>query len=246
MIETLKKYFHQRLPSRGFKEKKVVDAYNLWAENYDSQPGNLMLDLDELLFSKILENVEICDKNVADIGCGTGRHWAKIFKKKPANLTGFDVSPGMLDKLKIKYPAAGVEVINNDRFAAIPDHFFDVIISTLTVAHIENIEEALTAWCRILKEDGSLIITDFHPDVLSKGGQRTFKYKNGHIAVQNFVHSTSAIKNILSLNGFKLVGAEVRRIDEKVMHYYREQNAMHVYEKFKGLPVIYGMHFRGV
>jgi len=244
LIKTFKKYIHRHVFSSPVKEKEVVEAYDLWSENYDSQPGNLMLDLDEILFSNLLDTVDLKGKHVADIGCGTGRHWAKILNKLPESLTGFDVSPGMLNKLNEKFPAAKTQVITDNNFQAIEDGTFDVIISTLTVAHVENIEEALESWCRILKHTGDIIITDFHPDALSFGGKRTFRHHKTQIAVKNFVHSTIAIKRLLSRNDFYVVNEEERKIDEQVMHYYAEQNALPVYEKFKGFPIIYGIHFR--
>ena len=210
LIATLKKYIKQQMSASSIQDRGVVEAYDIWAENYDSQPGNLMLDLDELVFSELLTNTPIKDKQVADIGCGTGRHWNRIFGEAPATLTGFDVSPGMLDKLVIKFPMAKTQVIADNKFAAIADGLYDVIVSTLTVAHIENLEEALAAWCRILKPKGELIITDFHPNALASGGKRTFKHGKGHIAVQNFVHTTESIKAILLKNGFELI-AEVEK-----------------------------------
>jgi len=113
-----------------------------------------MLDLDEVLFSKLLENAAIQNKTIADIGCGTGRHWNKILEKRPQSLTGFDVSEGMLNRLKEKFPGASVYHITDDLFANAPNAPFDLIISTLTVAHIEDIGKALDAWCGLLKPDG--------------------------------------------------------------------------------------------
>jgi ubiquinone/menaquinone biosynthesis C-methylase UbiE len=244
LIKTLKKYFNRHAIASPVNEKDVVEAYDLWAANYDSQPGNLMLDLDEFLFNKLLGGIDIKEKRIADIGCGTGRHWTKIFAEKPASLTGFDVSPGMLKKLRSKFPGAQTEVITDNLFSTVEDETFDLVISTLTVAHIENIEEALLAWCRILSSSGDIIITDFHPDILAVGGKRTFSHQNARIAVRNFVHPTATITNILLRNNFHLVSREELHIDDSVKHYYREQNALAVYEKFKGFPVIYGMHFR--
>ncbi len=244
MIQTLKKYIHKRIFPSAILEKGVVEAYDIWAEDYDSQPGNLMLDFDELVFSELLDGIDIKNKQIADIGCGTGRHWPKILKEDTVSLTGFDVSPGMLHKLKEKFPAAETSTITDNYFSAIEDETYDLIISTLTVAHIENIEEALLAWQRILKNKGDIIITDFHPDALAFGGKRTFKHKNGRIAVKNFVHSTDTIKEILFKADFKLINAVEKRVDETVKHYYQQQNALHVYDKFKGFPIIYGMHFR--
>ncbi len=244
MIKTLKKYIKQHVFTPQVKEREVVEAYDLWSENYDAQPGNLMLDLDELLFTKLLHTIDIKNKAVADIGCGTGRHWAKILKESPASLTGFDVSPGMLGKLKEKFPSAKTHTITNNSFSAIADHTYDVIVSTLTVAHIEDIEEALEAWSRILKYKGDIIITDFHPDALAFGGKRTFSHQKTQIAVRNFVHSTNTIREILLKNDFHLVSEDEMKVDGSVEHYYTEKNATLVYEKFKGFPIIYGMHFR--
>lgn len=244
MIETLKKLIRKNIrPAAAIKERGVVEAYDIWADEYDAQPGNLMLDLDELVFSELLHTIDIKNKNLADIGCGTGRHWPKIFNEDVVSLTGFDVSSGMLGKLQEKFPSAQTYVITDNRFAEVADDTYDVILSTLTIAHIENLGEALNSWCRILKDKGDIIITDFHPNALASGGQRTFKHNNTHIAVQNFVHPTHEIKAILSKNNFRVINEIEKRVDETVRHYYEAQNALHVYDKFKGFPIIYGIHF---
>lgn len=234
----------KRLFQPAIIEKNPADAYDLWSEDYDTQPGNLMLNLDEVLFSKLLDQTIIQDKSVADIGCGTGRHWTKVLQMRPAQLTGFDVSEGMLSKLKAKFPDANTHKISDDLLSNVPDEAFDTIISTLTVAHIGNIEPSLLAWCRILKPSADIIITDFHPKLLASGGKRTFKHHNEHLAVKNHVHAIDTIKGLLYQNRFKLVQEEEISIDETVKHYYADQNALSVYEQFKGFPVIYGIHLK--
>lgn len=244
MLETIKKYIRTSVTPARIKERDVAEAYNIWAAHYDAQPGNLMLDLDELVFAKLLGAVDLKDKHVADIGCGTGRHWPKILKGGVAGLTGYDVSAEMLKKLGDKFPAAKTCIIADNQFAAVPDHTYDLIISTLTVAHIENIADALRAWVRILKPSGDMIITDFHPATLAVGGQRTFRHGNSHIAVRNFVHPVNTVSQILLENHFRMIKKVEKNIDEQVRHYYTAQNALHVYNKFKDFPIIYGMHFR--
>jgi ubiquinone/menaquinone biosynthesis C-methylase UbiE len=234
----------KRLFQPAVIEKNSADAYDLWSEDYDVQPGNLMLDLDEVLFPKLLDHTIIQNKSVADIGCGTGRHWTRILQMQPAGLIGFDVSEGMLSKLKAKFLSANTFKINDNLLLSVQDAAFDTIISTLTVAHIENIEQALLAWCRILKPSADVIITDFHPKLLAFGGKRTFKHHDERLAVKNYVHALSTIKHLLCQNGFRLIREEEICIDETVKHYYAAQNALSVYEQFKGFPVIYGIHLR--
>jgi ubiquinone/menaquinone biosynthesis C-methylase UbiE len=244
LIPAIKNYISQRILNRPVIEKGSAEAYDLWSANYDAQPGNLMLDLDEVLFSKILSHTMIQDKAVADIGCGTGRHWNKILEKMPQSLTGFDVSEGMLNRLKEKFPAASVHHITDDLFANAPNAPFDLIISTLTVAHIDDIGKALNAWCGLLKPKAEIIITDFHPKMLAFGGKRTFSHNNRRLSVRNYVYHIHTIKTILHENGFNVAAEEEFRIDETMKHYYESQKALSVYEQFNGFPVIYGIHFK--
>ena len=244
VITTVKNYIKEHLFPTIVTEKNSEDAYDLWSEDYDAQPGNLMLDLDEVLFPKLVSHDIIKNKTVADIGCGTGRHWQKLMQMQPADITGFDVSGGMLDKLREKFPGAKTHKITDNLLSSAPDAAFDTIISTLTVAHIENIEQALDAWCRILKPEADIIITDFHPKLLAFGGKRTFKHGQEHLAVTNYVHAVDSIKYVLTQNGFRLINEEEISIDETVKHYYEQQNAVKVYEQFKGFPVIYGIYLK--
>jgi ubiquinone/menaquinone biosynthesis C-methylase UbiE len=244
VISTLKKIIRKNIFTPEVKEKGSVEAYDLWSENYDAQPGNLMLDMDEVVFSELLAGVDLTGKQIADIGCGTGRHWPKILKDHPGNLTGFDVSQGMLNRLQAKFPDAHTQQITDNIFSNIPAATYDVILSTLTVAHIDDIGEALQAWCRILKDKGDMIITDFHPNALAFGGKRTFEHHQTQIAVQNFVHYVSDIEEILSQNNFRVIKKIEKRVDESVRHYYAAKNALPVYEKFKDSRIIYGIHLR--
>lgn len=242
VIQTIKniiKYHSLHVPDKGSQE-----AYNLWADNYDDQPDNLMFYLDGIVFTQLMTNIPMRNQVIADIGCGTGRHWPLLFQNKPAKLTGYDVSDGMLNRLKLKFPDADTVQITNNFLSDIPDNTYDLIISTLTVAHIENLDEALSEWCRVLKPGGHIIITDFHPKALAAGGKRTFKYQNTHIPIVNFVHPTDKIKSFFEAQRFTLVNETEKVVDNTVMHYYIKQDAMHVYWKFRGMPMIYGLHLQ--
>jgi len=231
--------FHKPIP-----EKDAGEAYNIWSAQYDAQPANLMMDLDEQVFGRLLNRVVLTNKGVADIGCGTGRHWAKMQQQHPARLAGFDVSAGMLERLRAKFGSAETHLISDNLFSDIPNGSFDVIVSTLTMAHIQNLQEALLSWSCILKPQSDILITDFHPDALATGGKRTFKSGHQTIAIKNFVHHIDCIVDILAVNGFELAYREQIPVDASMKHYYEQHNALHVYEKFEGMPMIYGLHLQ--
>jgi len=242
MIAIIKKYLQKKLGT--VPETPVVEAYDVWAGSYDCQPGNLMLDLDEQLFSILIKNINLRNRRVADIGCGTGRHWQKLYTLKPNVIMGFDVSGGMLEQLKRKFPEALIQQITDNKLNMLPEAFVDCIITTLTIAHIKNIEKAIATWSRVIKDGGDLLVTDFHPEILAKGGKRSFRHNGTTMAVVNYVHPVKKLKNLFRKYGFTIVKHEERTVDETVKPYYEAQNALPVYERFKGMPVIYGFHLK--
>jgi ubiquinone/menaquinone biosynthesis C-methylase UbiE len=169
-----------------------------------------------------------------------------LYEKEPSLLTGFDISPEMLIALKNKFPQAHTFEINDETFSRIPDKAFDIIISTLTIAHIKDIEDSLATWSRIVADDGEIILTDFHPELLAKGGTRSFSHRNKTIEVTNYIHTVHEIENILAKYGFSVVKKEERFIDSRVRKFYEDQKALDVYEKYRGMPVIYGLHLKRI
>src|SRR5579859_8007718 len=83
-----------------------ASAYDMWSSTYDADGQNILVRLDESLFPRLLGGVQIRGKSVVDVGCGTGRHWSKLLAQEPAELIGYDVSPGMLEQLRRKIPGA--------------------------------------------------------------------------------------------------------------------------------------------
>ena len=220
-------------------------AYNLWAEQYDDQPDNLMLALEQEIFTRLLRDLSLNKKSVTDIGCGTGRHWKQLMEQHPTRVIGFDISEGMLNQLKKNYPLSETYLIPGDHFEGLKEnHLCNVIISTLTIAHIRKIKKAFNEWNRILKPGGEIIITDYHPSALKKGADRTFLYQDKLIAVKNYVHSLEKITRIANQLHWRIKTFIEQVIDEEVKYYYKRRNALPLYEKFRGVPIIYGMHLR--
>jgi ubiquinone/menaquinone biosynthesis C-methylase UbiE len=242
MLASIKDYLQKKVSISS--EKPVVEAYDIWSSSYDVQQGNLMLDLDSMIFSSFIKDIPLENKRIADIGCGTGRHWQKLYERFPVQLTGYDVSAGMLNQLRKKFPAAITKHITDNLMNGVPAGSVDCIISTLTIAHIKDINEAIASWSRILKNGGDLIITDFHPSLLEMGGTRSFKHENKSFAVMNYVHPLSEVKRIFSKYGFTVIKHEERIIDDTVRSYYEAQGRVDVFQKFKGMPVIYGLYLK--
>jgi ubiquinone/menaquinone biosynthesis C-methylase UbiE len=150
----------------------------------------------------------------------------------------------MLNELLLKFPQATTTLTTDNLLKTIPDSYFDCLVTTLTIAHIKNAEEAIGAWSRVLQTGGDLVITDFHPDMLAKGGKRSFKEGNRTLSVINYIHPLAEIKETFAKRGFVLIKEEERKVTETLRSWYERQNALAVYERFKGIPIIYGLHVK--
>ena len=240
------KKFQEFIGNRFFSPKEIdpESAYDLWSQQYDNQPDNLMLALDDEIFFGLINNISLTDKIILDVGCGTGRHWKKILEREPQEIIGYDVSEGMLKVLREKFPKAQTHHLGDEYLRDLRNNYCDIIISTLTVAHIENIEESVEEWFRVLRPGGDIIITDYHPDALVKGGKRTFTHNKKVIAVKNYIHSIKKFKEIANKLQLQVAGFTEKHIDESVRHYYEKADALSIYNRFKGVPIIYGIHLK--
>ncbi|HTB53559.1 MAG TPA: methyltransferase domain-containing protein [Ferruginibacter sp.] len=230
------------LKNKFFKRETDPElAYNIWASSYDAQPDNLMLTLDKEVFWELLSKIELVDKVLVDIGCGTGRHWQKLYASGLKKITGFDVSEKMLEQLAKKFPQAESYRLVTNKLYNLKDNSCDIVISTLAIAHIKNVAEALAEWSRILKPGGHIIITDNHPTALAKGADRTFKHNDKKIAIINYVHPVENIIKITSALDLTIAKRIEKNIDDSVRSYYEKQQAIAVFEKWKNTPIIYGI-----
>jgi ubiquinone/menaquinone biosynthesis C-methylase UbiE len=234
----------QYLPASQRKESDPAAAYDIWALSYDHQPDNLMLALDEELCVGLFSRASLTGAVVVDIGCGTGRHWAKLFGQGPSRLVGYDVSPGMLNILQKKHPQAETYLLRGQHLAELEDASCDLVLSTLTIAHIPDLEGALAEWNRVLKPGGEMIITDYHPSALARGGQRTFREGGSVIAIRNHIYPIRRIRELTRKFGLQELSITERRIDDTMRPYYEKQNALAVFGRFYGVPIIYGIHLK--
>lgn len=240
LLSKLRQYIR---PS-SLKESDPAAAYDIWALSYDSQPDNLMLALDEEVAGQLLARSPVSGGVIADVGCGTGRHWGKLFDRHPRRLIGFDVSPGMLKKLRSKYPQAETSLVKDHFLPGLERSACDLVLSTLTVAHIPNLVAALGEWNRVLKPGGEMIITDYHPSALAKGGQRTFREGKQTIAIRNHVYPVRQVRHIARQLGLVELSVIEKKIDDSMRPYYEKQNALPIFDRFRGVPIIYGLRLK--
>jgi hypothetical protein len=95
-----------------------------------------------------------------------------------------------------------------------------------------------------LSTNGEILITDFHPILLALGGRRSFTVDGSPQYIRNHIHQVDHVAGYFEGLGYEINELRQVYIDEALKPWYATRNAMHVYNKFEGIPVIYGLHVK--
>ena len=117
---------------------KVKEAYNSWADQYDSNI-NRTRDLEAISLRETIVNIQF--ETCLEIGCGTGKN-TEWLVTKCKEITAVDLSEEMLLKAKEKIKSANVTFQKTDinyewRFVI---YKFDLISFSLVLEHIEYLD----------------------------------------------------------------------------------------------------------
>lgn len=177
-------------------------AYNAWSGTYDSVE-NKTRDLEAKALREIIsgENLEILE-----IGCGTGKN-TQFLRTKAKKLVGADFSAEMLERAKAKITNERVEFRQLDLreswdFAA---NSFDLLICSLALEHIENIDFVFSEANRVLRGGGRFYIGELHPFKQYKGSKARFETGAGVFELECFVHHVSDYFEAGKKNNFEVI-----------------------------------------
>lgn len=94
-----------------------------------------------------------------DIGCGLG-HFCRFMKARNSELEtyGIDFSPKAIELAEKIDPKIDFRVADAMKIP-FPDNFFDVVSALEIIEHLENPDEAIKEWKRVLKPKKKLFIT---------------------------------------------------------------------------------------
>jgi cyclopropane fatty-acyl-phospholipid synthase-like methyltransferase len=136
------------------------------AASWDQEPRRLQLAQD--VARAIMAATPLSPgMEVMDFGCGTGL-LSLILRPHVARLTGVDSSRGMLEALEAKIAAQGLS--NMATWRLDPDSQdplpgpMDLIVSNMTLHHVEDVPGLLARLAAALKPGGQLALADLDPE----------------------------------------------------------------------------------
>lgn len=180
----------------------IEKAYNSWAKQYDSN-ANKTRDLDITATIETLSKIEF--RSVLELGCGTGKNTAWLIKKAE-RIIGLDFSEEMLNLARTKITDGKVKFRKADLTSAwdIKNQFADLVTSSLTLEHIEDLNHIFHQAHMKLKNDGLFFISELHPIKQYLGSKAKYSTDNGIEELKVYTHHISEFIENAELNGFEL------------------------------------------
>jgi malonyl-CoA O-methyltransferase len=181
----------------------VQDAYDLWADSYDSQDNPMVLGATQILARKL---PDFAGRAVVEFGCGTGRNLEAFARAGAASVAGVDLSPGMLAQARARVPQA--TLIEGDfAGAALPECAFDVALFCLALEHAGDLRGPLAAALRALRGAGRVLVVEIHPDLAAGGTAAHFERDGETIRIPTYAHRRAAYVEAATVAGLRLVRA---------------------------------------
>jgi ubiquinone/menaquinone biosynthesis C-methylase UbiE len=166
------------------------------AASWDEQPARVKLAKD--IANAISKQIILMpDMDVMDFGCGTGLLTIQL-QPLVRSITGADSSQGMLDIFnmkiaKLKLNEVGAVLIDLDKGDTLAGNY-DLVVSSMTLHHINKIEPLFNQFYNITAPAGYLCIADLDLD----DGQ----FHGDNTGVFHFGFDRATLRNIFTEAGF--------------------------------------------
>jgi len=167
------------------KKKQVEQMFDNISPKYDLLNRILSGGIDIQWRKDVIKMVQAAKPaTILDIATGTGDLAIMMAKNTDAQITGLDLSAGMLEVGRKKVTAEGLDnrvtmIQGDSENLPFEDNSFDCITVSFGVRNFENLEKGLSEIRRILKPGGTFIILEFsYPTSFPMKQLYTFYSKN--------------------------------------------------------------------
>lgn len=164
----------------------VVEADDRWSPFYDSY-DNPMVFMAAQIVRRSLSDV--CGLSVFEFGCGTGRNLAALRASGATEITGCDLSEGMLSVARARVPQANLFRHDMDNQLPVENEVCDLTLFCLTLEHVADISRPLREAVRITRRTGRISIIEIHPFYSADGAAAHFDHDGAEVRMPTYVHT---------------------------------------------------------
>jgi ubiquinone/menaquinone biosynthesis C-methylase UbiE len=142
-----------------------IDWYDEHAQDYTDHVRNP----DESIYHSLYEKPamyallpDLQGTSVLSLGCGSGEDCEYLRRQGSSQVTGIDISKGLIEIAQSSYPRCTFQVMDMEHLD-FPDASFDFAYSSLAIHYLEDWSQVLGEVYRVLKPNSYFLFSCGHP-----------------------------------------------------------------------------------
>lgn len=146
---------------------------------------------------------DVNGKYILDLGCGEGGY-SRALAHKGAIVTAADCSEVFIEYAENKAEEEGLtidhRVLNANTLNDINDNYYDIVLCSMMLMDVEDLDGTLKEIHRVLKQNGKVFISILHPCFKGKETKWMLNNKNIEVLVSDYHNPEEWIGEIKGLN----------------------------------------------
>lgn len=120
---------------------------------------------------------DLSGQSVLCVGVGAGEELEELLKRRPAKITGIDISEKLLEIARSRFPGGEFTKMDMTELT-FPGSSFDFVYSSLAFHYAKDWDVLMSGIARVLKQGGTLVFSTHNPDYWRRKTATGNSYKN--------------------------------------------------------------------
>jgi len=219
----------------------VAEGYERWAPIYDSSPNPLLACEDRHLLPLL---VDLGNKRILDLACGTGRWLERIMAREGPRGVGIDCSAAMLRVAGRKGTIIGRLAQGDCECLPFRTAIFDLAICSFALGHIRDLESMTRELARVTKPGGDVFLSDLHPEAYARGWRVGFRDDRTAVQIEMLPRVREEIVQAFDANGFECLAHLPLRLGDPEKAIFARAGKVHAFQEACQIPAVLLCHFR--
>ena len=207
----------------------IRDAYARWAPRYPPVPHNPLMRVEQHF---MLEQwPDVADSTALDLAAGSGRYSQFLARGGAATVVALDFCAPMLAQV-----TGALRVCASMQQLPFAANTFDIVVSGLALGHAADLELWMQEVARVLRDDGVLLYSDFHPDAALMSLTRSFTDDHQKTwTVKHHHHNVEAQRSALAQAGLQIESFNELRVGIELLEPFAGSDEF--YLRWHGLAI---------